>query len=153
MTKIEKKILLGLYLSIQKIDYEVVYKTDEFNWLIQNKLSQAKNWRNPKGGFKSVGGKLDQSGNYLTQHTESQAKVEKALSYLKGKHYIDYEKKDLSSFKVRITIDGCDIARELETRGGRVNFWYKERKDGILWFLLTVLTALLVSLITNWFSK
>ncbi|MBW8040913.1 MAG: hypothetical protein FVQ85_13035 [Planctomycetes bacterium] len=149
MTKIEKKILLGLYLSNQMVEQEVVYGTYELNWLIQNKLSEAKNWRDPNGGFKSVGGKSDESGNYIAKQAAINSEVKKALSYLKGKNYIAYEKRDLFFFKVRITIDGCEIARELGTKLGYVNLLYKEHKDGIIWFLLTVLTSIFVALVTT----
>lgn len=153
MTKNEKKILLGLYISNQMVDRGIIYFTHEINWLIQNKLSQAKNWRNQNGKFKNAGGELDENGDNLGKYASIQSKVVEALSYLEGKHYIKHEKHDISSFKISITIDGCDIARELQTRVGRLNLWYKVHKDGILWFLVTILTSLVVALITTLLSK
>lgn len=156
MTDAEKRILLGLYLSSHRVDHEIVYEIYEPNWLIHNKLSAVKDWRNPKSGFKTFGGnsKSDDSyDDYVVERASVKSSVEKALSYLKGKHYIHCEKRDQSTFKISVTIEGCDIARDLQTCFGRWNLRYKEHEDGILWFIVTVLTSLVVALITTWISK
>lgn len=156
MTDAEKRILLGLYLSSQSVDFEIVYSIYELNWLIHNELSTVKDWRNPKGGFKTFGGNSksdDGYDDYLAERASVKFSVEKASSYLKGKHYIDCGSRDPSTFKISVRIEGCDIARELQTKLGRLNLFYKEHKDGILWFIVTVLTSLVVALITTWISK
>lgn len=40
------------------------------------------------------------------------------------------------------------MARELDTRFGRISLWYKESKDGVPGLLITVLVSALTSVLT-----
>ena len=152
MTKNEKKILLGLYLSNPMVDSDIVYQSSELNWLIQNDLSKANEWRKEGGGFNCIAGEAHNT-NWLSEYALRVSTIEKALAYLKGKQYIDYQKRDIDSFKISVTISGCDIARELQSRWGILNLWYQEHKDGLLWFIVTVLTSSVVTLAVNYFDN
>lgn len=134
------------------VERDIIYQVNEINWLIENDMSQVQYWRKPEGGFKLAGHKMEEGRDWLEYYASTQATVEKALAYLKGKNYIYYEKNN-ESYRIFITIGGCDTARDLQTAIGRINVWYKENKDGILWFALTALISLIVSLVTTLFAS
>jgi hypothetical protein len=148
MNQDEKKILNGIYRNYEVIDDSIPYDAAELNWLLENKLDKANEWRDNNGKFKSIGTKKTKGEDWLSQISKINYKIKKALSYLKGKQYIDYTKNGYS-FKISITSSGCEVARKLQTRRGRIDLWYQDKKDGIIWLLITTLTAAVVTVITN----
>lgn len=148
MNEDEKKILNGIYRNSEMIDVSIPYDAAELNWLLENELDKATEWRNHNGRFKSSGTKKTEGEDWLSQISKINYKIEKTLSYLKGKEYIDYTKNDYL-FKISITSSGCEVARKLQTQMGRIDLWYQDKKDGIIWLLITTLTAAIVTVITN----
>ncbi|MCL5884074.1 MAG: hypothetical protein M1377_01775 [Deltaproteobacteria bacterium] len=149
MNKEEEKILHGLYYNREIVGEEVPYSPSEINWLIKSSLKKGREWRGNDGKLQSI---YNENDNYLESIGATSAAAERPLTYLQEAGYIRY-KKDSNYFRVAVTGKGADYARDLDTLTGRINIWYKNKKDGILWFiisvLVTIITAILVSLITN----
>jgi len=149
MTSDQKKILNGIFCNYPVVNEGICYDAPELNWLFKNKLSEGKNWRGDDNKFKMITtGLTDKDGNYLDKIGKLQYRILKSLSYLKGKGYIDYEK-DQYRYRILLTAEGYEIAKRLQTYWGRIDLWYRRNKDGIIWFLLTVLTSAIVTIITS----
>ena len=67
--------------------------------------------------------------------------------YLEAAGYINWPDKDI--LRVSVTAMGADTARELDTWHGRANIFYRKQKEGVLWFVATVLVSLLTTLISR----
>jgi hypothetical protein len=149
----EKKILYGLYYNREIVGEEVPYSPSEINWLIKFPLKKGKEWRGNDGKLQSIYNKND---NYLESISSTSAASERPLAYLQEAGYIRY-KKDSNLFRIAVTGKGADIARDLDTKVGRLNLWYKNNKEGVLWFITTALismiTAVLVSIIIKYINN
>ena len=53
-------------------------------------------------------------------------------------------------FEVAVTFRGAECARLLATRWGRLDFWYRERKEGAAGLGVTIAVAVVTTLITLW---
>jgi hypothetical protein len=84
MNQDEEKILNGIYRNYEVIDDSIPYYAAELNWLLENKLDKASEWRDHNGRFKSLGTKMTEGEDYLSQISKINYKVEIALSYLRG---------------------------------------------------------------------
>lgn len=153
MTLNEKKLLLGLYLKSKTVDNEIVYFVPELDWLIQHSLNEVANWQRETSGVKATESELDPSYEAYSKLLSKKCIIKEALSFLKGKHYIICEDRDSMSFKISVTIKGCEVARELQSLWGRMNIWYKSHKDGLLWFIVTILTSIVVSFVTTLLTR
>ena len=145
MNKEEEKILHGLYFNREIVGEDVPYSPSEINWLIKSSIENGKKWRGKDGNLQSI---YNESDNYLESIGATSAAAQRPLSYLQDAGYIIY-KKDSNYFRIAVTGKGADIARELDTRMGRFNLIYKKNKDGILWFIATVLVSLITTLLTK----
>lgn len=147
MNQNEKKILNGVYRNYEIINDGIFYEASELNWLLENQLCRASEWRKQEGNFNSIENEMTETENWLSQLSLLNHKIEKALSFLKAKGYIDYIKQN-NAFKISVTSAGCEVARKLQTRSGRIDLWYHDNKDGVIWILITVLTSAIVTVIT-----
>ncbi len=147
MNDAEKKILNGIFHYNQVVNDAIYYKAAELNWLIENDLNKGNEWKKEGEGFKSCGDEMNEGEANLCQLGELIHKIEKSLSYLNGKGFIEY-KKNRDSFHINLTATGIDFARKLQTRIGRVNLWYQENKDSVIWLLITIITSMVVTIIT-----
>lgn len=145
MTKQEAQVLHGLYFYRELVEEEMLYSATEINWLVQTPIPKTKEWRSENGAPKSI---ETQADNYLASIAATSAASSKPLAYLQAAGYISY-KKDRGGFRVRVSGAGADLARELDTRIGRANLFYKRHKDGLLWFIATVLVSIVTTLLTN----
>jgi hypothetical protein len=145
MNKEEEKILHGLYFNREIVGEDVPYSPSEINWLIKSSIENGKKWRGKDGNLQSI---YNESDDYLGSIGATSAAAQRPLSYLQDAGYIIY-KKDSNYFRIAVTGKGADIARELDTRMGRFNLIYKKNKDGILWFIATVLVSLITTLLTK----
>jgi len=145
MNKEEEKILHGLYFNREIVGEDVPYSPSEINWLIKSSIENGKKWRGKDGKLQSI---YNESDDYMESIGATSAAAERPLSYLQDAGYINY-KKDSNYFRIAVTGKGADIARELDTRIGRFNLIYKKNKDGILWFVATVLVSLITTLLTK----
>jgi len=145
MNKDEEKILHGIYYHREIVGEEVVYKASEINWLIRNELNNGKNWMGKDGKLQSVDNEHD---DYLATIGATSAAAERPLAYLHEAGYIKYTRNS-GYFRIAVTSKGADVARELDTFIGRANLLYKNNKDGLLWFLATVLVSLITALLAK----
>jgi len=145
MNKQEAQILHGLYYHREIVGEENLYSASEINWLVHTPIPKGKEWQGPDGRLKTIETKTD---NYLATIGATSAAAARPLAYLQACGYITY-KKDGGGFRVAITGTGADLARELNTFWGRANVLYKKHKDGILWFLATVLVSLITTLVAK----
>jgi len=145
MNKEEEKILHGLYFNREIVGEDVPYSPSEINWLIKSSIENGKKWRGKDGKLQSI---YNESDDYLESIGATSAAAQRPLSYLQDAGYIIY-KKDSNYFRIAVTGKGADIARELDTRIGRFNLIYKKNKDGIFWFIATVLVSLITTLLTK----
>ncbi len=144
MKKEEKKILHGLYYNRQVVGEEMIYASSEINWLTKTSISKGRKWRNADGKLKSIEDKTVD----LESICATNAATLRPLSYLQASGYITY-KKEGNYFRITVTGTGADLARELDTFWGRTNILYKNHKDGVLWFIATVLVSLITALIAG----
>jgi len=144
MNKEEEQILHGLYYDRQVVGEEMIYAAKEINWLANTPISKGREWRNSDGKCKSIEEKKE---DWLASICATGAVALKRLSYLQTSGYITF-KKEGDYFRITVTGSGADLARELDTFWGRRNIQYKKHKDGVLWFIATVLVSLITTLIT-----
>lgn len=146
MNKEEERILHGLnFINRGTVGEEMLYEASEINWLIKSKLKDGNKWRGRDGKLQSID---DKSDDYLQSFHGTKYAVKRALAYLQDAGYIQY-KFESPMFRIAITGKGVDLARELDTRIGKLNLLYKKNKDGILWFVATVLVSIVTTLITK----
>lgn len=141
----EARLLHGLYYHREIVGEELPYSAAELNWLVETPIPKGKRWLGDDGKLKSIETKAD---NYLASIGATSAAAGRPLAYLEASGYIKY-RKDANFFRIAVTGSGADLARELDTRLGRINIIYKKHKDGVLWFLATVLTSLITTLLTK----
>ncbi|MFC1685281.1 hypothetical protein ACFL0R_07435, partial [Pseudomonadota bacterium] len=91
----------------------------------------------------------NENDDYLATIGATSAAAERPLAYLQALGYITY-KKENGIFRIAVTGLGADVARELATFWGRLNLVYKQHKDGVLWFLATVLVSIITALVTTY---
>lgn len=145
MNKEEEQILHGLYYHREIIGEEIPFTASEINWLVNTPISKGREWFGPDGRLKSMESKSD---NYLASIVTTSAAAVRPLSYLQASGYITY-RKDGDVLRIAVTGSGADLARELNTFWGRANVRYRKHKDGVLWFLATVLVSVVTTLITK----
>lgn len=144
MKKEEAKILHGLYYDREIVGEEMIYYANEINWLPNTSFSKGREWRNADGKLKSIEEKkVDCFASICAINA-----VLRPLSYLQAAGYITFKKEE-SCFRITVTGTGADLARELGTFWGRANILYKNHKDGVLWFIATVLVSLITALIAG----
>ncbi|MEX2163110.1 MAG: hypothetical protein WD823_02550 [Sulfuricaulis sp.] len=148
MNKEEASILHGLYYYREIVEEEVLYSAAEINWLVHHPISKGKEWRGTDGKPQSVENETD---NYLATIGATSAAAARPLAYLQASGSIRY-RKDGGGFRIAVTGTGADLARELDTCFGRLNVFYKTHKDGVLWFVATVLLSLVTTLVTLYAS-
>jgi hypothetical protein len=145
MNKQEKLILHGLYYDRQYVDEKKPYTANEIKWLAGNFCYRGKEWRGKDGELKSI---EDEDEDYLASKNATSAAATRELTYLKDGGYISFTKEG-SSLLIGVTVKGADLARELDTRFGPLNIWYKNHKDGLLGLLVTVVVSIVTTIVTN----
>jgi hypothetical protein len=70
--------------------------------------------------------------------------------YLRQKKYIEHDEPwSESDLRIRLTADGLELARKLNSVWGTANYLYQQHKDGILGLLLTILVSVVTAYITT----
>jgi hypothetical protein len=139
----EDRILHGLYYCCEGIDEEMRLSAEQILWLAMHPLHEGDSWL--KNGHPQS---LDISSFHDGILTKlSAAKLELPLRYLQYRRLITLAKRG-DSYAVSVTFAGADRAIRLHTRRGRLDLWYRERKDGIVGASVTVLIAFITALIT-----
>lgn len=145
MNSEEARVLHGLYFHREMIGEAMFYSAGEINWLAKTPLPHGRTWEGRDGKLQALESKAD---DYLASIGATSAASEKPLAYLQAVGYITYTK-DSGGFRIKVTGRGADLARELDTTLGRINLLYKKHKDGVIWFLATVLVSLITTLVTQ----
>lgn len=143
MNQEEERVLHGLYYHREIIGEELPFTSGEINWLVNTPIPKEREWLGPGGRLKSMESKTD---DYIATIAATSAAVERSLTYLQASGCITF-RKDGDVFRIAVTGSGADLARELNTWWGRLNIRYKKYKNGVLWFLATVLVSLVTALI------
>lgn len=144
----EKQILHGLYFVRRMVGEFIPISSGEIMWLTKAALPSGRTWKNKDGSLKTS----EEAGeDYLARIGATSAAAERPLVYLHQMGYIEYEKQH-GLFRIAVTARGADLARELDTHLGRLNVFYREHKDGVLWLVVTVLVSFATSLVTSLLS-
>ena len=144
MNQAEAKILHGIYYHRQMIGERCIYSASELNWLIHNSFEKGRNWQGEDGKLKAI---EEESDNYLKSIGATSAASQRPVRYLAAKDYITYSAD--GGFRIAVSAEGAEIARELDTRMGRLNILYKNHKDGVIWLMATVLVSAVTALLTK----
>ena len=145
MNKEEERVLHGLYFDREMVDEEAVVTGSEVLWLARHTFRAGNTWR--KDGKLQTLDKSQQSGE--TAFRAVTAEQTRPLRYLHNSGMIQYKTKSNMLF-IHVTAAGADRARQLHTPWGRLNLWYQEQKTGLIGLVVTVVVALITSLLTNW---
>ena len=149
MNKKEAQILHGLYYFREVVDEAFPVNTNEIFWLATVPLPQGRNWRGADGKRHQ---KEIEKNDWLASVAATSIAVERSLSFLQSAGYITFNKSG-DDWRVAVTGMGAERARELDSCWGRMNVFYREHKDGLLWFLATVAVSSITSLITAYLRK
>jgi hypothetical protein len=145
----EERVIHGLYHGCGKnLGVPIKYRSEEIIWLLNTKIPKTADWRQSNGGFNRM--EVDGSGNYLTDLSKGRQRAAAPLSYLKESGFITCENPD-GLFHISVTAKGAEVARELDTRLGRLNILYQKHKNGIIGIILTILTSIVTALATSYF--
>ena len=148
MNQDEARILHGLYFHREIVGEDMIYTAAEINWLAITPIPKTRNWQNDDGKLKLA---KSEGADYLAEVSATSAAAARPLAYLQACGYITYQKNG-GHFQITVTGYGADLARELNTFWGRVNIKYKQHKDGVLWFIATVLVSVVTTLVTKYAS-
>jgi hypothetical protein len=140
----EDRILHGLYYHRETIDENVQVSTEQLLWLAMHPLREAEAWQK-NGKLQSMDVSEFPSDVRAKLNT---AKLELPLRYLQYRRLISYTKRSDGVLNVSVTFAGADRAIRLHTRRGRIDLWYRERKDGFVGLTITILVSALTALIT-----
>jgi hypothetical protein len=149
----EDRILHGLYYLRESIDEDMRFSGQQLLWPAMHPLHEGDAWM--KDG-------QPQSLDTATFQDEilgklTTAKLDLPLRYLQHRRLITLAKRAENVYSVSVTFAGADRAIRLHTRRGRLDLWYRERKDGVLGAVATVLIAFITAVITvlvlNWMLR
>jgi hypothetical protein len=140
----EDRILHGLYYHRENIDENLQVSTEQLLWLAMHPLREAEAWQK-NGKLQSV-----DVGEFPADIRAklNTAKLELPLRYLQYRRLIAYTKRSDGLLYASVTFAGADRAIRLHTRRGRIDLWYRERKDGIVGLTITIVVSALTALIT-----
>lgn len=151
LSKEEKQVLHGIYYLSQCVGQERLFCSSEILWLLKTKVPATRNWKDASGHPQKCIFNPP-TGDYLEDMCREDGSAERPLRHLHGAGHIScrFEKDHLFRWKfyISVTADGAHLARQLDTVGGRMNLWYEERKDGIVWLFLTAFVSAVVSVFT-----
>lgn len=148
MNREEQRILHGMFYHREMVGEAMPYSAAEINWLAKNPIYKGSEWLGPDKKLQSI---QEDGEDYLAVIGLTSARAQRPLRYLAAGGYVKF-KKEGGFFRVEITGPGADLARELHTVWGRLNVLYKNHRDGLYWFILTVLVSMLTAILTTWLT-
>jgi len=111
-----------------------------------HRVGEGRNWFKD-GKFQTMEGQEDPPVSRFALFT---AEEERPLRYLEKAGFIQWDRVLASnSLRLRVTVEGADYARQLGSRLGRANLWYRGHKDGLLGLTTTILVATATALVTS----
>jgi hypothetical protein len=144
MNTAEAKVLHGLYFHREMIDEEMGYSAAELKWLAEASFEDGRKWQGQDGKLRALDSKNE---NYLASLGATSADAQRPVRYLEAAGYITYS--STGGFRISVTAKGADMARELDSRLGRLNILYRKNKDGVIWFIATILVSIITTLVTK----
>ena len=143
MNSQEAKLLHRLYYHREAILEFYPYGTEELYWAMY--ADRKFQWPMSTGELrtKSMLTKPLTNSLQFTRHA-----VEMAVVYLVEKKYIERD-----GLRLRVTVEGAEVAREMNTRIGRINIWFKNHKDGLFWLVGTSAVSFITSVFTSHYFK
>ena len=118
----EKRVLHGIYYHRQMVGEFMPYRAPELNWLIAHPYHEHSEWQN--GQLQML-----QSPCWLAGGSWKTTAEYWQTSSLSGSKGIPWAE-PWRGFRMAVTAEGADMARELHNWHGRINLFYKEHKDG-----------------------
>jgi hypothetical protein len=143
MNQQEKSLLHGLYYHREIVGDELPYDPAEIAWVLQQRIPRTRKWL-ADGKLQSIQGTGD---DYLARLAAVDTASRRPLKYLHSRGLI-HCRTDGGGLRITVTGDGADLARELDTWFGRLNFLYREHKEGLVNLLLTVAVSVVTALLT-----
>lgn len=148
MNRVEKNILHRIYFLSELVDSELLFEPEELYWVGFAKKCDKRTWRGESGNLKRLS---SNKGDWLQSKADTENSVNKALSYLRSIDCLTYTKTD-TLYRVKITGKGAGIARKLDSYLGRLDLVYRDNKDGVIWFLATVVVSAVTSFLIRLFE-
>jgi hypothetical protein len=149
MNKAEARILHGLYYFREAVDEDFPVSPSEIHWLATTDLPGGRHRRGVDGKRQQ---KEIENNDWLARAAATSVAAERPLSFLRSAGYIAFSKSG-DNWRVAVTAVGAERARELNSRWGRMNVFYWEHKDGLLWFLATVVVSSITALVTAYLRR
>jgi hypothetical protein len=140
----EDRILHGLYYYRENIDENVQVSAEQLLWLAMHPLREAESWARD-GKLQSLDASEFPDEIRLKLVT---AKLELPLRYLQYRRLITFTRRSDGMIHAAVTFAGADRAIRLHTRRGRMDLWYRERRDGIVGLTITILVSMMTAVIT-----
>ena|SRR5271170_3400731 len=140
----EDRILHGLYFCRENIDEDVQASSEQLLWLAMHPLREADHWlKNGKLQSLDISAFPDEIRSKLIT-----VKLELPLRYLQYRRLITYTRRSDGMLYAAVTFAGADRAIRLHTYRGRMDLWYRERRDGIVGATITILISMITAFIT-----
>lgn len=149
MNRTEEQVLHGLYCLIGAVNHERLVSSEEILWLTKTRIPNTKQWRAQDGKLKSC---TELRDDYLDSLAATSTAASRPLRYLDEAGYISFQDEG-SVFRVSLTAQGADLARKLDTRLGRADIWYMQKKDGLIGLLITIGVSFITTVVTNWWLR
>ena len=140
----EDRILHGLYYHREAIDEDLQVTGEQILWLAMHPLQEGESWEKD-GQLQSLD--VEQFPQEIRPKLIA-AKLELPLRYLQYRRLITFTRRSDGMLYAAVTFAGADRAIRLHTRRGRIDLWYRERKEGIVGLAITVFVSALTALIT-----
>ena len=140
----EDRVLHGLHYYREIINEEFTVNSDQILWLAAHSYADGTHWYldDDFQSFDSTVVPLELRKKLLL------SKFELPLRYLHYRRLIQLRRAGDETVSVAVTFAGADRAMRLHTRLGRMEVWYRERKDGLLGMAATILLSVVTTLVT-----
>jgi hypothetical protein len=142
--KDEDRVLHGLHYYREIIDDEFTVNSDQILWLAAHSYADGTHWFKDDDfqSFDSTVVPIELRKKLLL------SKFELPLRYLHYRRLIQLRRTGEETVGVAVTFAGADRAMRLHTRMGRMDVWYRERKDGFFGMVTTILLSVITTLVT-----
>jgi hypothetical protein len=152
MKKSEANLLQAVYANESQPGEWRSYSFESLRWLDKKSLKEVRSWKNEDGSFKTTTG-YDLYNQGQIDRINPRYEVTKWTSYLSQKGYINSNIRSENLISISLTAEGVDMARMCSSMFGRLEILYQNNKDGLLGLFITVLAAIITSLITTLATK
>ncbi len=141
--KDEDRILHGLHYYRESLDEQFTVDSDQILWLAAHSYADGAHWYRNED-FQSF------DSSVLPAELRKKllmSKFEMPLRYLHHRRLIRMARTGEETVELAVTFSGADRAMRLHTPFGRMELWYRERRDGLLGLVATIVVSLITALI------